>query len=91
MDLIRTLAIVLVILLHAAIEPTQIAYQMTPDGVSLWWTVNIYDSLARPCVPLFVMLAGALLLQPSKATEALKTCSSKNECLELPCLSYFGA
>jgi surface polysaccharide O-acyltransferase-like enzyme len=70
-DLIRTLAIVLVILLHAAIEPTQIVYQMSPDGVSLWWTVNIYDSLARPCVPLFVMLAGALLLQPSKATEAL--------------------
>ncbi len=71
-DLIRTVAIVLVILLHAAIEPVHLIDEMSPSGVSLWWTVNIYSSLARPCVPLFVMLTGALLLQPSKATEPLK-------------------
>ncbi len=71
-DLIRTVAIVLVILLHAAIEPVQLADEMTPEGVSLWWTVNIYCSLARPAVPLFVMLSGFLLLQPSKVTEPLK-------------------
>jgi surface polysaccharide O-acyltransferase-like enzyme len=31
-----------------------------------WWTVNIYDSISQACVPLFILLSGALLLQPSK-------------------------
>ena len=71
MDLIRAFAIVLVIMLHAATEPVTIADQMSPEGVTLWWTTNIYDSLARPAVPLFVMLSGALLLQPSKLGDSL--------------------
>jgi surface polysaccharide O-acyltransferase-like enzyme len=70
-DLIRTFAIVLVIMLHAAIEPVTVANQMSPEGVTLWWTTNVYDSLARPAVPLFVMLSGALLLQPAKLNEPL--------------------
>jgi surface polysaccharide O-acyltransferase-like enzyme len=70
-DLIRTFAIVLVIMLHAGTEPVTIANQMSPEGVTLWWTTNIYDSLARPAVPLFVMLSGALLLQPAKLGESL--------------------
>jgi surface polysaccharide O-acyltransferase-like enzyme len=63
-ELIRAVAIVLVIMLHATIEPYVL--QMTQEGVLRWWTVNIYNSLATPCIPLFVMLSGALLLQPSK-------------------------
>jgi len=70
-DLIRSFAIVLVIMLHAATEPITIADLMSPEGVTLWWTTNIYDSLARPAVPLFVMLSGALLLQPAKLGEPL--------------------
>lgn len=31
-----------------------------------WWTVDIYETIGRVGVPLFVMLTGALLLQPSK-------------------------
>jgi surface polysaccharide O-acyltransferase-like enzyme len=45
---------------------------MSPQGVQIWWASNVYDSLARVCIPLFVMLSGALLLQPSKADEPLK-------------------
>lgn len=71
-DLIRTVAIILVILLHAAIEPTPDLNIMSPQGVQLWWTSNIYDSIARSAVPLFVMLTGALLLQPSKVDEPLR-------------------
>lgn len=44
---------------------------MSSQGVQIWWASNVYDSLARTCIPLFVMLAGALLLQPSKANEPL--------------------
>lgn len=65
-DLIRTIAIVLVIILHAAIEPDPIVAQMTQQSVWHWWTENIYNSLARPSVPLFILLSGSLLLQPSK-------------------------
>ena len=70
-DLIRTFAIVLVLVLHASTETVTVFNQMSPEGVTLWWTTNIYDSLARPAVPLFVMLSGALLLQPSKLGESL--------------------
>ena len=65
-DLIRALAIVLVIMVHAAIEPHPIIQEMNLTEVYRWFTVNTYDSLASPSVPLFVMLSGALLLQPHK-------------------------
>jgi surface polysaccharide O-acyltransferase-like enzyme len=90
-DLLRTFAIVLVIMLHAAREPIQIVDQMSPAGVTLWWTVNIYDSLARPAVPLFVMLSGALLLQPVKLGEPLRVFFKKRlNRIALPFL-FWGA
>lgn len=52
-------------MLHAANEA--IAPQvMNQTEVWRWWMVNIYQTLSRTGVPLFVMLTGALLLQPSK-------------------------
>jgi surface polysaccharide O-acyltransferase-like enzyme len=90
-DLIRTFAIVLVITLHAAREPIQIADEMSPQGVTLWWIVNIYTSLSRAGCPLFVMLTGALLLQPTKAGEPLKVFFKKRlNRIALPFL-FWGA
>ncbi len=40
--------------------------------MTFWWSSTIYNSVALPCVPLFVMLAGALLLQPSKVSEPIR-------------------
>ena len=71
-DLIRTIAIILVILLHASIEQYPVTSVVDSSVFVRWWSVNIYDSIARPCVPLFVMLSGALLLQPSKVEEPLR-------------------
>jgi surface polysaccharide O-acyltransferase-like enzyme len=71
-DLIRTLAIVLVIFLHAAAFPYAIPENVTSNVMWNWWTVNIYDALGRVSVPLFVMLSGALLLDPAKVNEPLK-------------------
>jgi surface polysaccharide O-acyltransferase-like enzyme len=65
-DLIRTVAIILVIMVHAAIEPHPIVTVMDQTEVVRWFTVNTYDAFADASVPLFVMLSGALLLQPSK-------------------------
>jgi surface polysaccharide O-acyltransferase-like enzyme len=67
-DLIRTLAIVLVILLHASNNTLQASLVSTP----YWWTAVFYKSMALSCVPLFVMLSGALLLKGSKHNEPIR-------------------
>ncbi|QWT40844.1 acyltransferase [Dickeya dadantii] len=35
-------------------------------GTFSWWAGNLYDSLVRWCVPVFIMISGALLLSPGK-------------------------
>jgi len=35
-------------------------------GTEYWWVGNVYDSAVRWCVPVFVMISGALLLDPKK-------------------------
>ncbi|MCX8150455.1 MAG: acyltransferase family protein [Candidatus Bathyarchaeota archaeon] len=71
-DLIRVVAITFVIFLHAATEPHEVSDIMASEEVTRWWVSNIYSSLARPAVPMFIMLSGALLLQPSKLNEPLR-------------------
>lgn len=92
-DLIRTFAIFLVVLLHASIEPVPAIVEPDSSAVLVqWWSVNIYDSFARPCVPLFVMLSGALLLQPSKVDEPLRVFFKKRfSRVALPFLFWMGA
>jgi len=63
-DLIRTIAIVGVILLHASNDLT--IQQMSILEIFRWTTVDFYQSIGRIGVPLFILLTGALLLQPSK-------------------------
>ena len=71
-DLIRTVAIFLVILVHAAEEPFPITAAINQTVIVRWLSVDIYNSIAHICVPLFVMLSGALLLQPYKVDEPLR-------------------
>ncbi len=75
-DLIRTIAMFGVILLHAAgrftITPIELS-QLTPLDFTRWSIVDVYQSVAVPLgVPLFLMLSGALLLQPSKCDESMR-------------------
>jgi surface polysaccharide O-acyltransferase-like enzyme len=57
--------------LHATRDAT--SFQPTaPFEIWRWWLVDIYQSLSRVGVPLFVLLTGALLLQPSKEGESLR-------------------
>jgi surface polysaccharide O-acyltransferase-like enzyme len=68
-DLIRTVAIVGVLMLHAAgswTVTTGEMSQLNPLGLFSWGTVDFYQTFARIGVPLFVMLTGALLLEPTK-------------------------
>jgi len=69
-DIVRAAGIFLVLLLHISTQPVAV-----PPSVSFemaWWTSDFFNSIARPCVPLFVMLSGYLLLQPAKVNEPLK-------------------
>ena len=73
-DLIRTVAMVGVILLHAAgqwIITSQEMNQLNPLEITRWAVVDIYQTLGVIAVPLFLMLTGALLLQPEKKNESL--------------------
>ena len=67
-DLIRTLAIFLVVLLHSSL----MTLQSYPSSSPYWWAASVYKSIALPCVPLFIMLSGALLLQPAKVNEPIR-------------------
>lgn len=63
LDAARWLAAMAVVLLHsAALTLTNSA----PYGGSAWMAANLYDSAARWCVPVFVMISGALLLDSRK-------------------------
>jgi surface polysaccharide O-acyltransferase-like enzyme len=71
-DLIRTVGILLVIMLHVSNEYYTAIYQTPLESAVYWWTATVYKFLTLSCVPLFVMLSGALLLQPSKINEPIK-------------------
>ncbi len=65
MDLARVAAIFAVVMLHVS------AYGVTgtPVGSGDWWVANVADSAVRWCVPVLVMVSGALLLHPDKQAE----------------------
>ncbi len=62
-DNARIIAIFAVVVLHIA---ASVVSDITNLGRPGWWIGNAYDSLARWCVPAFVMISGALLLDPNK-------------------------
>jgi len=68
LDNSRIIAILAVVFLHVS------AGVVTESviGTESWWVGNLYDSLVRWCVPVFVMISGAVLLDPDKR-ENLKT------------------
>ncbi len=62
LDLLRIIATFMVIILHIAGGP----WQSLPIHSINWQAANIYDSIVRCSVPLFVMISGALFLDPNK-------------------------
>lgn len=68
LDNARIIAIFAVVLLHCAAG----VVSMSPFGSQSWWVGNLYDALVRWCVPVFVMISGALLLDTAK-NDSIKT------------------
>ena len=59
LELLRTAAALAVVGVHAA----AMVLVALPDGQgSAWWAANLWDSFCHWCVPVFVMISGAVLL-----------------------------
>ena len=58
-EVLRVFAIAAVVIIHVSAD---IITEWRSVPRSAWWAANLYDSLARGAVPVFVMLSGALLL-----------------------------
>ena len=62
-DLLRAMSAIAVIILHLA--GSQLA--AVPVDSRSFTVLNLYDALVRWCVPIFLMLSGAFLLDPKKS------------------------
>ncbi len=67
LDNSRILAIYAVVLLHVAAG----VVLGNEVGSQYWWVGNFYDSAVRWCVPVLVMISGALLLDPGKTEDLI--------------------
>ncbi|MGB3222466.1 MAG: acyltransferase family protein [Desulforhopalus sp.] len=65
-EILKLLAIFGVIILHVSAS-----FLVPFENSREWWIGNIYDSLSRWCVPLFVMVSGSLLL-PGAGKKSLR-------------------
>jgi surface polysaccharide O-acyltransferase-like enzyme len=65
LDVVRVIACLAVILLHLS---ATIVMDRDLLGTVGWHIANVIDAATRWCVPVFVMLSGALLLDPQKHT-----------------------
>jgi surface polysaccharide O-acyltransferase-like enzyme len=64
-DLARVLAILAVVVVHET--SVEVGRREAGDpGTAAWWTANVLDSASRWCVPVFLMVSGALLLDPRR-------------------------
>lgn len=58
-DILRALVMIGVVTIHVTAD---VITEWGKVPASWWWTANLYDSLVRGCVPVFIMISGALLL-----------------------------
>ena len=86
-DVIRVSACLAVVLLHLSATTV-----MQPDqlGTVSWHMANLIDSATRWCVPVFVMLSGALLLDANKQTSPREFWTRRMNRL-LPALMFWSA
>ena len=65
-DVIRSVAIFLVVLLHVS-APFVTAFRRIP--LNQWLVANFYDSISNQSVPLFLMISGFLILSRYKSDQ----------------------
>lgn len=63
LDLARVVAIVAVVMVHVVVPVMAVAERGDPA----WWIAAGLNAASRWCVPVFLMVSGALLLEPSRS------------------------
>lgn len=91
LDLLRVVAAFAVVVLHAAAD----LVVFIPDKDSaLWHAANVLDSLSRWCIGVFIMVSGALLLDPTRQESLGAFFGKRARRLLVPTLvwslAYFG-
>lgn len=84
-DLLRVfgmIAVIVISLTGARLETLSVTSQS-------WWVLNLYDGLARWCVPVFVMLSGMFMLDPKKGS-SLPKLFLHNSLRIFVCLLFWG-
>ncbi|MFZ7137932.1 MAG: acyltransferase [archaeon] len=89
-NLIRTFAIILVITFHATTETISVTNLSTSETLELELAKDVFHSISQPGVPLFLMLSGALLLQPAKIGEPLGVFFKKRAKRIVPPFLFWG-
>ena len=64
-DQLRVVAALAVVMIHVS----AMHWGDTPPASADWQAMNVYAAVSRWCVPVFVMLSGALLLAPGRENE----------------------
>lgn len=82
-DMLRIIATLSVIALHSAAN----YWYTLPVNTSGWFYSNLFISLNRFCVPIFVMISGALFLSPSREVKPERLL--KHNVLHLLCVYAF--
>jgi surface polysaccharide O-acyltransferase-like enzyme len=59
LDNLRILSTLAVVIIHSSVN---ILFKFEKVSLEHWWVANFYDGFFRFCVPIFVMLSGALIL-----------------------------
>ncbi len=85
-DIIRICSIIAVVTLHVS---SGIVGSYNNIGLYGWWTGDIANSISRWGVPCFIMLAGALLLEPRKVESASLFFRKRAKRIVVPIISWF--
>lgn len=80
----RIVSIFAVVLLHVS----AIILSENSIGTEYWWVGNIFSTLSRWCVPVFVMLSGALLLDIKKQENLSRFYSKRLSRILVPILFW---
>ena len=68
-DAMRVLGVAAIIVIHVC---DMVLFSKDDVGTTHWWVVNFVDAGGRWAVPVFIMLSGALLLNPSRPQTAME-------------------
>lgn len=74
LDMLRIIATLAVIIIHVS---SQSLFYLKNVHTFIWQSLNFWDSMSRWSVPVFVMISGALFLDPSRLIK-IKTLFTKN-------------